>query len=129
MRVIGPNHAVLREPSVQRRAIGGVDLIQINTQASPGSPVLNEHGKVIGLIVKRAAGVNAASRDPQPLHFGPARRTPHHVLRSNVGGNRTRAGPAFAIKSKNLPRGISKEHVWLFRSTGLARVAIRSRIR
>ena len=62
--VIGPNHSVSQGAIGQRRAIGGVDLMQLNTQASPGSPVVNEHGKVIGVIIKRAAGVNASLAIP-----------------------------------------------------------------
>jgi S1-C subfamily serine protease len=62
--VIGPDHALSQGIIGPRRAIGGVDLMPINTQAFPGSPVLNEHGRVIGLIVKRVAGANAAFAIP-----------------------------------------------------------------
>ncbi len=39
-----------------RRAIAGVDLMQITATASAGSPVLNDRGKVIGLATHRRFG-------------------------------------------------------------------------
>ena len=39
-----------------RRAIEGVDLMQISAQAPSGCPVLNEYGKVIGLVTHRRVG-------------------------------------------------------------------------
>jgi S1-C subfamily serine protease len=61
---IGPNGGVSQGAIGPRRAIGGVDLIPIGMQGSPGSPVLNEHGKVIGLTIKRSAGANAVYAIP-----------------------------------------------------------------
>ena len=61
---IGRNRAVSQGVVGPRRAIGGVDLMQISVQAAPGSPVLNEHGKVIGVTIKRPAGVNSVYAIP-----------------------------------------------------------------
>ena len=54
--VIGPESAVSQGIVGTRRAIGGVDLMQITATASAGSPVLNDHGKVIGLATHRRFG-------------------------------------------------------------------------
>ena len=62
--VMGPNHSISQGAIGPRRSAGGVDLIRINTQASPGSPVLNQRGKVIGLVANRPAGANAAFAIP-----------------------------------------------------------------
>ncbi len=53
---IGSDRVVSQGTVGPRRALGGVDLIQINAQAATGSPVVNQHGKVVGLIVSRALG-------------------------------------------------------------------------
>ena len=61
---IGPNRAVSQGTIGPRRSFSGVDLIQINAPAAPGSPVLNLHGKVIGVIVNRSAGGHAVYAVP-----------------------------------------------------------------
>jgi S1-C subfamily serine protease len=61
---VGSNRAVYQGVVGPRRAIGGVDLIRIGAQSSPGSPVLNAHGKVIGVTIQRPAGVGAAYAVP-----------------------------------------------------------------
>jgi len=50
---IGPGNATSKGVVGPRRAIGGVDLMQITASAPTGSPVLNEHAKVIGLATHR----------------------------------------------------------------------------
>ncbi len=62
--VIGPNRAVSQGSVGPRRAVGGVDLIEISAPAAPGSPVVNQHGKVIGVTIKRAAGGNTVFAIP-----------------------------------------------------------------
>ncbi len=54
--VIGADKAVTKGAVGARRAIGGVDLIQITAQAAAGAPVLNEHAKVIGLATHKRLG-------------------------------------------------------------------------
>ncbi len=53
---VGPDSAVSNGVVGARRAIGGVDLMRITAQAAPGSPVLNQHGKVIGVAMHRRLG-------------------------------------------------------------------------
>jgi S1-C subfamily serine protease len=50
---VGPGNATSKGVVGPRRAVGGVDLMQITASAPTGSPVLNEHGKVIGLATLR----------------------------------------------------------------------------
>jgi S1-C subfamily serine protease len=53
---MGPDGAVSEGTAGPRRAVGGVDLIQISAKASLGWPVLNQHGKVIGMATRKRAG-------------------------------------------------------------------------
>jgi len=64
---IGSARAVSQGTVGPRRAIGGVDLMPLTTPAIAGSPVMNEHGRVIGMIIKRAAGVDASFAIP--IHY------------------------------------------------------------
>jgi hypothetical protein len=50
---LGPDHAQYQGVVGPRIAIGGVDLIPISSPAPPGSAVLSEHGKVIGVATRR----------------------------------------------------------------------------
>lgn len=50
---LGPDHAVYQGVAGPRRAIDGVDLIPISMPAPPGSAVVSEHGKVIGIATRR----------------------------------------------------------------------------
>jgi S1-C subfamily serine protease len=54
--VVGPNNAVSQGAVGPRRAIGGLDLVQITAEAAAGSPVLNAHGKVIGVATHKRVG-------------------------------------------------------------------------
>lgn len=62
--VMGPNRTGSQGTVGPRRSVGGVDMIPINAQAAPGSPVLNRHGRVVGMIIRRPAGANAAFAIP-----------------------------------------------------------------
>lgn len=53
---IGPNNAVSNGAAGARRAVGGVDMIRITAEAPAGSPVLNLHGKVIGMATHKRVG-------------------------------------------------------------------------
>jgi S1-C subfamily serine protease len=53
---LGPGNATSSGVVGVRRAIGGVDLIQITAPAADGWPVLNQHGKVIGIATHRKVG-------------------------------------------------------------------------
>lgn len=53
----GENNAVVRGAVGARRAVGGVDLIQITAAAAAGSPVLNESGKVIAMVTGRQMAI------------------------------------------------------------------------
>ena len=50
---LGTGGAISQGTVGPRRAVGGVDLIAIGAPAAAGSPVVNDHGKVIGVAVKR----------------------------------------------------------------------------
>lgn len=62
--VLAFNGGVAQGTLGPRRAIAGVDLIGINLQATPGSPLINRHGKVIGLVSRRNGGLFAI-----PSHY------------------------------------------------------------
>jgi hypothetical protein len=53
LAVLGPENAVSSAVAGPRRAIGGVDLIEIAGEGAAGSPVLNERAKVVGVITQR----------------------------------------------------------------------------
>jgi S1-C subfamily serine protease len=53
---MGPDGEVSEGTAGARRAMGGVDLIQISAKASVGWPVLNQHGKVIGMATRKRVG-------------------------------------------------------------------------
>jgi S1-C subfamily serine protease len=53
---MGPNNAVSEGAIGTRKAVGGVDLMEMTAQAADGSPVLNSHGKVIGLTTHQRVG-------------------------------------------------------------------------
>jgi S1-C subfamily serine protease len=53
---VGLRNAVSQGVVGTRKALGGVDLIQITAQATAGSPVMNDHGKVIGLVTHKRIG-------------------------------------------------------------------------
>lgn len=55
--VVGPNNQVSQGAIGSRRAIGGVDLMQINAPATAGSPVLNDHAKVIAMATNRQLAI------------------------------------------------------------------------
>jgi S1-C subfamily serine protease len=54
--VVGAGNAISKGAVGVRRAVGGVDLFQISAGGAAGSPVLNEHGKVIGMTTRKASG-------------------------------------------------------------------------
>jgi S1-C subfamily serine protease len=54
--VLGANGAVADGVVGPRKAIGGVDMMEISGEAPEGAPVLSIHGKVIGLATRRASG-------------------------------------------------------------------------
>ncbi|HEY3839133.1 MAG TPA: serine protease [Bryobacteraceae bacterium] len=58
---MGPDNAVTEGKVGERRAMNGVDLMQISAQASTGWPVLNQHGKVIGTAARKRAGGSIAT--------------------------------------------------------------------
>ena len=53
---MGPDNATTEGIVGERRAMNGVDLMQISAQASTGWPVLNQHGKVIGTAARKRIG-------------------------------------------------------------------------
>ena len=53
---MGPDKSSVDGVVEERRAMGGVDLIQISAQAGSGWPVLNQHGKVIGIAARKRVG-------------------------------------------------------------------------
>ncbi len=62
--VLGFNRVVSQGVIGPRRATAGVDLLAVNAQAGPGSPVVNHHSKVVGLTIGRAPGLFAI-----PTHY------------------------------------------------------------
>jgi hypothetical protein len=70
--VLGPDNASSSGVVGPRRAIGGVDLIPIGTLATAGSPVLNEHAKVIGLATRQTLAV--------PSHYISDMLAEQHVI-------------------------------------------------
>ncbi len=54
--VLQPGDEAGRGTIGTRRAIGGVDLMQISVRSPDGCPVISEHGRVIGLTTRRKVG-------------------------------------------------------------------------
>jgi hypothetical protein len=54
---LGSGNAVSQGAVGSRRAMGGVDLFQVTASGAAGSPVLNVHGKVIGLVTHRSLAI------------------------------------------------------------------------
>jgi len=59
---VAPGNAVFRGTVGPRRAMGGVDLFQTTAPAPGGSPVISEHGKVIGISTRNYGGMVVPSR-------------------------------------------------------------------
>ena len=76
---LGPDHAQYEGVVGPRRAIGGVDLIPLSLNAPAGSPVLSEHGKVIGIVTRRRV---AGKEDTfaLPSRFVSDLIAEHHVI-------------------------------------------------
>ena len=76
---LGLGNAVSEGLVGPRRAMGGVDLIQITATASAGTPVLSQHGKVIGLATRRRVGTETLTL-AIPSHYIQDLLAEHRVL-------------------------------------------------
>jgi len=76
---LGLDNAVSEGLVGPRRAMGGVDLMQVTAAASAGSPVLNLRGKVIGLATRRRLGAETLTL-AIPSHYIQDLLAEHRVL-------------------------------------------------